>query len=55
MSARDTIEQAEAASPVAAGWIAENMAGNIELDDVSMNEVLLSTTLGVMPSTSERA
>jgi len=55
MSAWDTIEDAEAASPTAATWIAENMAGEIELLDASINEVLLSTALGVMPSTAARA
>jgi len=55
MSAWDTIEDAEAASSTAATWIAENMAGEIELLDASINEVLLSTALGVMPSTAVRA
>ena len=31
------------------------MAGEIELLDASINEVLLSTALGVMPSTAARA
>ena len=55
MSAWDTVEQAEAASPAAAKWIAENIADEIELVDVSTSEVLLSTTLGVMPSATVRA
>lgn len=55
MSAWETMEEAEAASPAAANWIAENIAEDIELVDVSINEVLLSTTLGVMPSTAVRA
>ncbi len=55
MSAWDRIEQAEAASPAAATWIAENIADDIELIDVSNGEVLLSTTLGVMPSAAARA
>jgi len=55
MSAWDTIEQAEAATPAAATWIAENIAEDIELIDVSVGEVLLSTALGVMPSAAARA
>jgi hypothetical protein len=55
MSAWDTIEQAESASSAAAGWIAENMAEEIEFLDASVNEILLSTTLGVMPSAAARA
>ena len=55
MSAWETIEEAEAASPAAANWIADNIAEDIELVDVSINEVLLSTALGVMPSTAVRA
>jgi hypothetical protein len=54
MSAWDTVEQAETASPAAASWIAENIAENIELIDVSIGEVLLSTALGVMPSATAR-
>ena len=47
MSAWDTMEQAEAASPAAASWIAENIAEDIELLDVQFAEILLATALGV--------
>ena len=55
MSAWDTSEQAEAASQAAATWITENIAEDIELIDVTIGEVLLSTALGVMPSAAARA
>ena len=46
-SAWGSAEQADAASATAAGWIAENMAGEIELKEARVGEVLLSTTLSV--------
>ena len=46
-SAWDSAEQAEAANAAAAGWVAENMAGEIELKEARVGEVVLSTTLGV--------
>ena len=46
-SAWDSAEAAEAANAAAAGWIAENMASEIELKEARVGEVLLSTTLGV--------
>ncbi len=55
MSAWDSMEQAEAATPAAAAWIAENIAEDIELIDVSINEILLATALGVKPSAAARA
>jgi hypothetical protein len=55
MSAWDTMEQAEAASPAAATWIAENIADDIELIDVSFNEVLLATALGVSARATAKA
>ncbi len=54
MSAWATIEQAEAATTAVADWVAENMADGIELIDVRHGEILLSTTLGVSPSTTAR-
>jgi heme-degrading monooxygenase HmoA len=38
---------AEAGSAAAASWVADNMAGELELLDVRYAEVLLSTSLGV--------
>jgi len=55
MSAWDSMEQAEAASPAAASWIAENIAQDIELIDVSFNEILLATALGVSAAATARA
>ena len=55
MSAWDTVEEAEAATPAAASWIAENIADDIELIDVRIGEILLATALGVSPSAAARA
>jgi hypothetical protein len=46
-SAWDSAEAAEGASTAAASWIAENMAGRIELKEARLGEILFSTTLGV--------
>lgn len=46
-SAWDSAEQAEAASTAAARWIADNMAGEIQLEEARTGEILLSTALGV--------
>ena len=55
MSAWDTAEEAEAATPAAASWIAENIADDIELLDVRIAEILLATALGVSPKATARA
>jgi hypothetical protein len=55
MSAWDSAEQAEAATPIAASWIADNIADDIELIDVRYGEVLLATALGVSPAAAARA
>ena len=46
-SAWDAAEHAEAANAAAASWVAANMAGEIELKEARVGEVLLSTALGV--------
>ncbi len=46
-SAWDSAESADAANIAAAEWVAENIADSIELKNITMGEVLLSTTLGV--------
>jgi len=46
-SAWESVEQAEAANAAAAGWIADNMADEIELKEARTGEILFSTTLGV--------
>ena len=43
----DSAEEAEAANEAAAGWVAENMAGDITIVETNFGELLLSTTLGV--------
>jgi hypothetical protein len=45
----DTKESAEAANPVVAQWVAENLSGKIDLVEHATGELLLSTTLGVTP------
>jgi len=55
MSAWDSAEDAEAASPLAAKWIADNIADQIELIDVRTSEILLATALGVSPSATATA
>ncbi len=55
MSAWDTIEEAEAATPAAASWIAENIADDVELVDVRYGEILLATALGVSAAAAARA
>ena len=55
MSAWDTVEEAEAATPAAASWIADNIADDIELVDIRIGEILLSTALCVSPSAAVRA
>ena len=55
MSVRSTKEEAEAATPAAATWIAENIADEIELVDVRHGEILLATALGVSPAAAARA
>ncbi len=55
MSAWDSTEQAEAATPAAANWIAENIAEDIELIDVRYGEILLATALGVSAAATARA
>lgn len=47
LSVWDTRADAEAGNQAAAAWVAENMAGEIELLDVRYAEVLFSTSLGV--------
>lgn len=47
LSVWESADNAEAASAAAADWIAENIADRIELKEVRIGEILLSTTLGV--------
>jgi len=43
----DTHADAEAGSAAAAAWVADNLAGEIELKDVRYAEILFSTSLGI--------
>ena len=54
-SAWDSAEQAEAANAAAAGWVAENMTGEIDLKEVRFGEIVFSTTLGVTTKTGATA
>src|SRR2546426_12657451 len=49
VSVWDEKDQIDAANNAAADWVRDNMAGDIELQDVRTAEVLLSTALGVSP------
>lgn len=46
-SAWESAEAAEAASAAAAEWVAENLAGTVELQATHVGEILFSTPLGV--------
>ena len=46
-SAWERAEDAEAANSAAAEWVAENLAGRIELKEARIGEILLGTALGV--------
>jgi hypothetical protein len=43
----DSTEQAEAANATIAGWVAENIANDVELKEARVGEIVISTTLGV--------
>ena len=43
----DSAGQAEAANATIASWVAENMAGDVQLTEARIGEVLISTALGV--------
>ena len=47
ISSWDSSASADGASSLAAEWIAENMAGEVELEETRVGEVLFSTVLGV--------
>lgn len=47
MTVWESAEQAESASQVAAGWVQDNMSDRLQLKEVKVGELLISTTLGV--------
>ena len=55
LSVWDTRADAEAGSEVVASWVAENMAGEIDLINVRFAEIKFSTTLGVSTSAGATA
>ena len=54
-SAWESAEAADAANAAAAEWVAENMAGTVELQATHIGEILFSTALGVSTLTGARA
>lgn len=53
-SAWETTEQAEAADIAVKDWVAENLAGEIQLTESRFGEILISTTLGVSTTAGAR-
>jgi hypothetical protein len=49
MSVWESAEDAEEANRLAADWIAENLADTLQLQDVKTGELLMSTSLDVVP------
>lgn len=43
----DTAEQAEAAATASTTWVAENIAGNLDLKETMFGEILIATALGI--------
>ena len=43
----DSAEQAEAANATIAGWVAENIADDVQLKEARIGEIHISTALGV--------
>ena len=55
LSVWDTRADAEAGSEVVASWVAENMAGELDLISIRSSEIMFSTTLGVSTSAGATA
>ena len=55
LSVWDTRADAEAGSEAAARWVAENMAGELDLIEVRYAEVMFSTSLGISTSVGATA
>ena len=54
-SAWDSADAAAAANTAAADWVAENLAGQIQLKESMIGEIIFSTTLGVSTLSGARA
>jgi hypothetical protein len=50
----ETADQAEAANIAVADWVAENLAGEVQLTESRFGEIHLSTTLGVSTAAGAR-
>ena len=55
LSVWDTRADAEAGSEVVASWVADNMAGELDLVSIRYAEIMFSTTLGVSTSAAATA
>ena len=56
LSSWESAEAAEAANKTAASWVAENMAGELELEDDPIHaEILFSTVLGISTTAGNTA
>ena len=53
-SAWETAEQADAANIAVGDWVAENLAGDVQLIESRFGDILVSTTLGVSTTTGAR-
>jgi len=53
-TAWENAEQADAATIAVADWVAENLAGDVQLIESRIGEVLVSTTLGVSTTAGAR-
>jgi hypothetical protein len=53
-SAWETEEQADQANIAVADWVAENLAGEIQLTESRFGEILISTALGVSTTAGAR-
>ncbi|MGH3132216.1 MAG: hypothetical protein ACRDNY_00470 [Gaiellaceae bacterium] len=51
----ETAEQAEAANAVSRDWVADNLAGQVELKETRVGEILLNTALGVRATAGANA
>jgi hypothetical protein len=53
-TAWETAEQADAANIAVADWVAENLAGDVQLIESRFGEILLATSLGVSTTAGAR-
>lgn len=53
-SAWETAEQADAADIAVKDWVAENLAGDVQLTEARFGEILISTALGITTAAGAR-